>query len=651
MLPMIHRLVRTSLALWLSTASLRAAPVRDSVWRASAGDWTQPALWSAGCPDGLVRAVLGGKAQVTLASGLQVCGGLRVATGRGESARLLIRGGALVVRRDFISVGELDGGAGEIVLEGGALHASGATYLAAANSELGRRCRGTLRIRGGSYVTRVLTLGWGPQSEAVFAVEGSQVEAVHVLDYVTLGTYQARPPSTSVLAFTLDEQGVTPITIQSRGDGLRIVRDPAANVCRLEVQLRAVPPRGDVTLVAAQVPTRGQFDDLAEGAEVRATHAGREFRWTLTYRGGPNACHVVLCDVRGHEAADPSTRPRPLPARPAFLWEKVPLREPLPAVVEPAFAGAAGFGAGAAGGRGGREIAVRTLADAGPGSLREAIETRGPRIVRFRVSGEIRLRSPLRITEPRISILGQSAPGDGVVLRGRGLVVQTSDVVLRHLRIRPGAGSGDDAVEFRDAERCLADRCSFLWGDDETCSIVGLSDAITIQHCLIAEGLNHAGHSMAAIAGGERTTWHRNVFAHCRSRNPRFAGQTVCDFRHNVIYDWGDTAAYGEFEQLNVVGNWFKPGPSTTQKPLLIFSSDAVLPAGSFFVRGNSSDAVRCDEAARAQRPFAAPAVPGAATFDAVLEQAGATLPVRDAVDARVLREVRDGTGRIIDRE
>src|SRR5262245_23668254 len=111
---------------------------------------------------------------------------------------------------------------------------------------------------------------------------------------------------------------------------------------------------------------------------------------------------------------------------------------PLFLLLQAAFPGAEGFGASAQGGRGGRVIAVTTLADAGPGSLREAVEAEGPRVVVFRVGGTIQLRSRLKIAKPRITIAGQTAPGGGVALRGYGLVVGADDVVLRHLRVRPG---------------------------------------------------------------------------------------------------------------------------------------------------------------------------------------------------------------------
>jgi hypothetical protein len=230
----------------------------------------------------------------------------------------------------------------------------------------------------------------------------------------------------------------------------------------------------------------------------------------------------------------------------------------------PAFPGAEGFGALARGGRDGREIAVTNLDDSGPGSLRAAVAEKGARRIVFRVGGTIPLRSPLVVGEPFVSLLGQTAPAPGITLRGSGVIVRTHDAVLQHLRIRPGDDTTEmDALEFYDAERCLVDHCSLGWGTDETCSVVGLSDAITIQHCILSESLDRAQHSMAAIAGGERVTWHHNPFAHCGSRNPRFAMPTLCDFRNNVIYDWGHTAGYGDFERANFVANYYRPGPST----------------------------------------------------------------------------------------
>ena len=635
----------------------------STTWLTGSGHWTDASHWKGGVPSGTMRALLRGHSDIMLDAGRQIVGGLSVGAFPKEDVKLHIQGGELIVRRNMLVIGEEDRGSGEVELMAGALHCVGDTSIAAANAEPGRQCKGTLRISGGSFATRILTMGWGPRSEATLAIEGSRAEAVHVLDYVTLGVYQNQPPSTSTIAFTLDEHGVTPISIQNPRNGLNIVRKPPHNVCRLSINLSAVPPREDVTLIAAHAKPKGEFDDLTEGTEISASFRGREYRWTLTYCGGESGCDVVLTKVRGHSADDPITHTRPLPLPPKLLWTEVSLRDPLPTEFAPAFDGAEGFGAIAQGGRGGRELAVENLNDSGPGSLRAAVEEKGPRIIIFRVGGTIELKKLLTLREPFVTILGQTAPGDCITLQGHGVSVTTHDVILRHLRIRPGEQSkGDDAIEFIDAERCIADHCSFEWGDDETCSITGLSDAITIQHCIIAEGLNHAGHSMASICGGERTTWHHNLIAHCRTRNPRFADVVNCDFRNNVIYNWGDTASYGEFERVNLVANWFKPGPSTTQQPPRFHIGETMVAPRTLFAQGNvlegRDDATRDNWLAisfgpevEAAQPFSAPAVKtstAANAYVSVLTEAGATLPNRDAVDTRVVESVRNGTGKII---
>jgi hypothetical protein len=168
---------------------------------------------------------------------------------------------------------------------------------------------------------------------------------------------------------------------------------------------------------------------------------------------------------------------------------------------------------------------------------------------------------------------------------------------------------------------------------------------------------------MAAIAAGERVTWHHNLFAHCRSRNPRFAGGVHCDFRNNVIYNWGDMTGYGEFERLNLINNFYKPGPSTTQRPQRFHVGDATVPLRSFYARGNimwnHADITRdnwlgigYDRHTESDSPFDCPPVEtetADSAYRRVLDSAGATLPSRDDVDARVVEDVRRGTGRIID--
>jgi len=191
-----------------------------------------------------------------------------------------------------------------------------------------------------------------------------------------------------------------------------------------------------------------------------------------------------------------------------------------------------------------------------------------------------------------------------------------------------------------------------------------LSDAITVQWCIISEALNREQHGYASIAAGERSTWHHNLFAHHVSRVPRFAGIARADFRNNVIYDWGHTAGYGQFEWVNYVANIFKPGPSTTQKPPLIHRGEAVVGKGSVFLEGNKIHgneaanrdnwlAVGFDPRARAEIAFPAPLLKtesAGSAFESVLTQAGAIPQQRDATDAHIVRETRNDTGRVIDK-
>lgn len=655
--------------LFLTLAAFSISSAEDTLWTTGEGDWSDAAKWSAGVPDAMKTAWIRGRSVVTATEAPQpaLAGMLRVGTMPGDVARLLIQGGKLVSRRDFVQIGEAADSAGEIVLDAGALHAVSAVYIGGAGNRGTSTCRGALTVRGGSFLCRVLTLGWGQGSEAMFAVEGSRAEAVHVLDYLTLGQpMKDGAPSTSTLRFTLDAQGVTPVTIQSRSTGLSLVRTEPRNRCRLEIALAAVPPRGDVTLIAAQARAKGEFDDLPEGAEIRATHSGRVYRWTLTYRGGESGCDVVLQNARGHADDGPVTKCRAIPSVPRPLWETMPAR-PESAVADAplAFEGAEGFGRHAAGGRGGRVIPVENLNDSGPGSFRAAVTAKGPRIVRFHVAGEIALHGDVSVREPFLTVDGSDAPAGGITLSGGGLIVNTHDVVLRHFRVRPGDATVDsDALNFHDATRCIADHLSLSWATDETLSITGLSDAITVQWCLISESLNRENHAYASIIGGERSTWHHNLLAHHISRVPRFAGIARADFRNNVLYNWGHTSAYGQFERVNFVGNYLKPGPTTRKNALLFHTGTEVVGAASFHLEGNvleGSDAVTQDNwlgtgferATRAAQPFPAPTVrteSAAAAYENVLRHSGALPERRDATDARIVRETRYVTGRVIDR-
>ena len=349
----------------------------------------------------------------------------------------------------------------------------------------------------------------------------------------------------------------------------------------------------------------------------------------------------------------------------------------------PAFPGAEGFGSTTPGGRGGLVLQVTNLNDAGPGSLREACETDGPRIVIFRVSGLISLQSPLVVRKPYLTLSGQTAPGDGVCLRNFPFEVATHDVVVRYLRSRLGDQSGQESdcmTLGRGARNSILDHCSATWSVDEDLSLAGDVADCTVQWCLIAEGLNRSihkkgphGYGSLARANGP-VSFHHNLWAHNDSRNPRLGDNygrppyPVFDVRNNVMYDYGAicTGLTQGVLKVNYVGNTIRPGPSSKARfPIRIGGPSDI----QFYIRGNLFegnpsltadnslffDPVEIDGKRQVRSvadPFPAPpvrTVSAQEAYEAVLAEAGASLPARDSVDARIVDEVRKRSGSIID--
>ena len=343
----------------------------------------------------------------------------------------------------------------------------------------------------------------------------------------------------------------------------------------------------------------------------------------------------------------------------------------------PAFPGAEGFGAFTKGGRGGQVIQVTTLQDYHPkndkvipGSLRAACEEKGPRIIVFRVAGNIDLKAPLRITEPFCTIAGQTAPGDGICIRGDDLSISTSDVVVRYLRARcgPGREYGVDnhGISTRRCNNVILDHCSITWGVDETVSIVGGSD-MTVQWCIVAEGLNISTHAEGAhskgffVSGGAtRVTIHHNLLAHNSDRNPYLQtpsreGQDliVNDVRNNVVYNSSAANASGRF---NFIGNLYIPGQNFREMyclritaPAEVFVYDNIGPMRS------SNDMPQANAvrgvAKLVEKPFEMPEVtthPVSKVLSLVLMNVGATLPKRDSADQRLVADVEQHRGKII---
>lgn len=372
----------------------------------------------------------------------------------------------------------------------------------------------------------------------------------------------------------------------------------------------------------------------------------------------------------------------------------------LPEVVIPAFPGAWGAGMFTQGGRGGKVYVVTNLEDKGPGSLREALEAEGPRIVVFRVAGTIKIDKDININHPYVTIAGQSAPGDGICIAGT-LNINTYEVIVRHIRVRRGVpvgGQGDDNIGGNPDHHIIIDHCSASWGMDENISLyrhmrpsadgkTQIKDPtrfVTIQWTISSEALNARNHAFGGTWGGSPSTQHHNLFACNTARNPSIGMSGAFDYRNNVVFNWRHRTMDGgdETSLVNVINNYYKPGPATNENMKTVFArieerhmyspgsawaagdwyAKEKNPAnrpGKWYVAGNimeGSDEVTLDnwkgmrgneKWARVNTPFegwpVAPHHTALEAYKAVLAGVGATLPRRDAVDARVVEMVRSG--------
>lgn len=384
-----------------------------------------------------------------------------------------------------------------------------------------------------------------------------------------------------------------------------------------------------------------------------------------------------------------------------------PVEKDAPPAAVKAFPGAEGFGADSVGGRGGQVIEVTNLNDSGSGSLRAALSASGRRICVFRTGGTIEVRSPLRISNPYITIAGQTAPGGGITLRNAPgstidatLSIETHDVILRYVTIRRGPGGAGDAIEIAKqgidvVYRVMIDHCSISWAVDENASSWYAVHHVTIQWSIISEALDCSTHPKGCHSkgfmigsyasdenkdhpGAYDISFHHNLLAHNGERNPLVKTAGLSDVVNNVVYNPFGTFSHVDMEDqlvkvlANYVGNYFKSGPATDQKSGIEAVSATSIGAG-IFVDGNvvryrsGTELTGVDTVDKNSRQYLvtsrydAPVVTTVSAYqayDEVLADAGSNRGLncdgvfysrRDAIDTRIIDDVRNGTGRIID--
>ncbi len=392
------------------------------------------------------------------------------------------------------------------------------------------------------------------------------------------------------------------------------------------------------------------------------------------------------------EVAYPIVEKEAREGRPYIPWASRPTD--LPQAKIPSFPGAEGGGMYSFGGRGGKVITVTNLEDDGVGSFRWACEQGGARIIVFNVSGIIRLKSPIIIRAPYVTIAGQTAPGDGVCITGESVWVNTHDVVVRHMRFRRGetwVGSRDDCFGGNPTGNIMLDHLSCSFGLDENISFYRhMYQAgpnypnqklptvnVTIQNTISAKALDTFNHAFGSTIGGENCAFLRNLWASNTGRNPSIGWNGTFNFVNNVLFNWVHRSVDGgDWSALfNIYNNYYKPGPATNVdspighriiKPEAGLSRNDKKTYGRVYCDGNiveGNDSVTQDNwkgvqtesldgpgdyypYMRSNEPFAHPyyTVLGAQqAYDYVLANVGATLPVRDELDQHIIEEVRTG--------
>jgi len=353
-----------------------------------------------------------------------------------------------------------------------------------------------------------------------------------------------------------------------------------------------------------------------------------------------------------------------------------------------AFPGAEGSGRFATGGRGGDVYEVTNLNNSGAGSIVDAVSQPNRTIV-FKVSGNIDLDTVVLTPKSNITIAGQTAPGDGICLKGRIQIKNNAhDIVIRYIRVRVDAGkanSAGDAIDIDYGYNIIVDHVTASYARDETISCQENSDHVTVQWCIMSEALTFESHSYGSLIRGQygqQKTYHHNLYAHNQGRNPRPGNYLAIgtdpeglhlDFRNNVTYNWlGSVSGYnddvaGFVSRYNFVGNDFIRGPESNVGNYAFRESatdaygyfadnakDDIVPIryGQWSLvnfNGFTGAQITAYEARSYLVPMESVTTTSAAQAKIdVLTDAGASYPRRDIIDTRIVNDVLNKTGHSI---
>lgn len=462
-------------------------------------------------------------------------------------------------------------------------------------------------------------------------------------------------------------------------------------VARLETSDGTLLPGGQTSTKETSI----RYDDLASGTayifkvRTKSGNVDSPFSEPLTARTSESGSPDI--------GPDPGTDPTPSPNEFYAQFEIPAHEDELGKAL--AFPGAEGGGMYTTGGRGGKVIHVTTLADSGTGSLRAALNESGARTIVFDVAGIIELKSALTIKNGNVTIAGQTAPGDGICIKNYEMKFENADnIIIRYIRFRMGdeAKREADALWGRYNKNIIIDHCSMSWSTDE-CSSFYANEFFTMQWCILTESLRNSvhgkgKHGYGGIWGGKNASFHHNLLANHDSRNPRIDHPQIygnyisthrgnVDYRCNAVYNWGSNLTYGgEDGWFNIVNNYYKPGPASSDRKYFIdaygsYVKDGVTYADSYpvmYLSGNvntsypdmgiANDAstiywhngasyanyntlsdAPLAIAGPQQNPVYTTVHSAEEAFSQICMYAGASL-VRDSVDERACTDARNGT-------